>query len=204
MQDAEILEPSDKPIIDEAYPYFKNGVYQYIDEYLQSDNSIIILQGPPGTGKTRFIRAALARCGEGMEKPTEALYTSDFSVMEDDELFVDFITGRENFLIVEDCDLLLKARDSGNHVMHRFLNVADGILRGLGKKIILSTNLPNISDIDEALLRPGRCFDLARFRKLTNLEASKLVTVLGKDGVEANETLEKSQLSLAEIYREVK
>ena len=54
--------------------------------------------------------------------------------------------------------MLLKARTSGNEDMHRFLGIADGIARAQSRKIIFTTNLPNITDIDPALIRPGRCF----------------------------------------------
>jgi hypothetical protein len=53
---------------------------------------------------------------------------------------------------------LLAPRADGNRTLHRFLNIADGIASAHGKKIIFSTNLPSVRDIDEALIRPGRCF----------------------------------------------
>ncbi len=52
--------------------------------------------------------------------------------------------------------VMMKPRAGGNQRLHRFLNIADGIASAHGKKIIFSTNLPNIHDIDEALVRPGR------------------------------------------------
>ena len=48
------------------------------------------------------------------------------------------------------------ARSNGNVDLHRFLAVADGVVRAQGRKIMFTTNLPNIGDIDEALVRPGR------------------------------------------------
>jgi hypothetical protein len=33
-----------------------------------------------------------------------------------------------------------------------------GVVRAQGRKIIFSTNLPNAGDLDDALLRPDRCF----------------------------------------------
>ncbi|MEJ8867663.1 hypothetical protein, partial [Pseudomonas jessenii] len=46
----------------------------------------------------------------------------------------------------------------GNQALHRFLNIADGVASADGKKIIFSTNLASVRDIDDALIRPGRCF----------------------------------------------
>jgi ATP-dependent 26S proteasome regulatory subunit len=58
------------------------------------------------------------------------------------------------------------ARANGNVDLHRFLAVADGVVRAQGRKIIFTTNPPNIGDIDEALVRPGRCFATVRTRPL--------------------------------------
>ena len=73
-------------------------------------------------------------------------------------------------------DHLLMARSKGNVDVHRFLAVADGVVRAQGRKIIFTTNLPNIGDIDEALVRPGRCFATVRTRALDRREAASLLT----------------------------
>jgi len=39
--------------------------------------------------------------------------------------------------------------------LHRFLAIADGVVRAQGRKIIFTTNLPSVGDIDDALVRPG-------------------------------------------------
>jgi hypothetical protein len=44
---------------------------------------------------------------------------------------------------------------------------------------VFSTNLPNVSDIDDALLRPGRCFDVLQFRPLTRAEATDVIAEAG-------------------------
>jgi hypothetical protein len=77
--------------------------------------------------------------------------------------------------VIEDADHLLKARSRGNVDLHRFLAVADGVVRAQGRKIIFTTNLPNIGDIDEALVRPGRCFATVRTRALERREAASLL-----------------------------
>jgi ATP-dependent 26S proteasome regulatory subunit len=58
--------------------------------------------------------------------------------------------------VIEDADHLRMARANGNVDLHRFLAIADGVVRAQGRKIIFTTNLPNVGDIDEALVRPGR------------------------------------------------
>ena len=53
--------------------------------------------------------------------------------------------------MIEDADHLLMARANGNVDLHRFLAIADGVVRAQGRKIIFTTNLPNVGDIDDAL-----------------------------------------------------
>jgi len=57
--------------------------------------------------------------------------------------------------------------------LHRFLTIADGIVRAQGRKIFFTTNLPNVGDLDDALLRPGRCFGAIHARSLTPPQASR-------------------------------
>ncbi len=106
----------------------------------------------------------------------QVLYTADMRALESDEIFVDFVTGNHDAFVIEDADHLLKARSNGNVDLHRFLAVADGVVRAQGRKIIFTTNLPNIGDIDEALVRPGRCFATVRTRALDRREATSLLT----------------------------
>src|SRR5207344_2938402 len=82
--------------------------------------------------------------------------------------------GRQDAFVIEDADHLLKPRSDGNQHLHRFLTIADGVVRSQGRKIIFSTNLPNVGDLDEALIRPGRCYARLNIRALTPDEARRL------------------------------
>jgi ATP-dependent 26S proteasome regulatory subunit len=126
--------------------------------------------------------------------------------MESDELFVDFITGSHEAFVIEDADHLLLARNDGNHDLHRFLAIADGVVRAQGRKIIFTTNLPNIRDIDEALLRPGRCYATVCTRPLDRSEAALLIGRVKPDAIDAAALLDTlfanaRSASVAEIYR---
>jgi len=137
-----------------------------------------------------------------------AMYTADKNALEGDEIFVDFITGLHDAFVIEDADHLLQPRTDGNRHLHRFLMIADGVVRAQNRKIIFTTNLPNIGSIDEALLRPGRCFATIQLRQLAQTETDAVLSRLlpGDPGAAAlaRETLfatgEKSR-SLAAIYR---
>lgn len=151
---------------DEFYPQITGDLSTYYDNYLSSSSNILLLIGPPGTGKTSFIRGLIHHSGG------DGLISYDPKILHDDDIFADFMKGSEKLMILEDADEFLASRKKGgNTIMHRFLNVGDGLVSSSKKKIVFSTNLPSVKDIDSALMRPGRCFDILHFRKLTPAEA---------------------------------
>jgi hypothetical protein len=159
---------------DEAYPELREPVGEFITRYLDADETVLILLGQPGSGKTRLARTILGEMSRRKGDSAEVMYTGDRRALESDEIFVEFITGSHDAFVIEDADHLLTARSSGNQDLHRFLAIADGVVRAQGRKIVFTTNLPNVGDIDEALLRPGRCFATVRTRSLTREEAARL------------------------------
>jgi hypothetical protein len=129
------------------------------------------------------------------------LYTADKRALEGDEIFVDFITGSHDAFVIKDADHLLMARANGNVDLHRFLAIADGVVRAQGRKIIFTTNLPNVGDIDEALVRPGRCFATVRTRALLRSEAESLLTRL--NGARALHDQTASEIALPKDVRSI-
>lgn len=182
----------DRLPVEEMYP-FLNGesLASYYDRYLASSANILLLIGPPGTGKTTFIRGLLAH------SQSSAIVTYDAGILEKDGLFARFIEDDANVMVLEDSDAFLKSRSDGNTMMHRFLNVGDGLVTTKGKKMVFSTNLPSIRDIDSALVRPGRCFDVVTFSELTEEQANKLSKRLGVEEISGGT---KDKYSIAEIF----
>ena len=82
-------------------------------------------------------------------------------------------------------------------MMHKFLNVSDGLISAADKKLVFSTNLPNVRDIDSALLREGRCFDVLQFRPLTRKEALAVV----EETKSTRELGDGQEFTLAEIFK---
>ena len=194
-------------IHDEAYPTLGEPVSGFVSRFLQASETVLVLQGSPGTGKTRLVRAILGAMSERKGDSAKVMYTADKKSLEHDEIFVDFITGSHDAFVIEDADHMLLARSGGNHDLHRFLAIADGVVRAQGRKIIFTTNLPNIKDVDEALLRPGRCFASVRTRNLSRDEASLLLSRLVHEEarhaaiMDAIFTPGVKMASVAEIYR---
>jgi len=177
----------DRVPIEEMYPFLEGkNLGQYYDDFMKSSASILLLIGPPGTGKTTFIRGMLQHCN------VSAMVSYDSNVLEKDFVFASFIEGDKSILVLEDADMFLKSRQEGNTMMHKFLNVGDGLVTTKNKKLVFSTNLPSIREIDPALVRPGRCYDIITFRELNQGEAEKLAA---KVNVTLKDTREKWTIS---------
>jgi hypothetical protein len=207
LQSAWIEEMADDVLRDRAYPEIAGGVRGFIARYLAAPESVLVLQGPPGTGKSRLIRGILGEMSRRKGEHAAALYTGDMKALASDEMFVKFITGRQDAFVIEDADHLLKPRADGNDHLHRFLTIADGVVRSQGRKIIFSTNLPNVGDLDEALIRPGRCFARIYVRNLTVEEAKALAEEIAAGDAEKQTRAALAfaagdrKRSLAEIYQ---
>lgn len=179
------------PPLKSAYPWVPQGVDEFTKTFMESRESILVLMGPPGTGKTNFIKNMIKFTGRN------AMVTYDTNLLFSDGFFAAFMSDRNcNVLILEDADNIMGARKDGNSMMHRFLNASDGMISMRDKKIIFTTNLPKVSDIDPALIRPGRCHDILSFRHLDQTECRSVLKELGRDD---SIELKKSNYSLAEI-----
>jgi hypothetical protein len=165
----------EEQLFDEAYPYLDYGVDDYISKYLKSESPVLIFMGKPGTGKTRFIRYILQTISAKKGRNAEAIYTMDQEAFGADRFFLHFLTNGFDAMVLEDIDINLKPRSDGNSTMNKLLGGADGLIRNKNRKIILSTNLTNIKDIDDALMQKGRCFDRLESRLLSPEESGRLL-----------------------------
>jgi SpoVK/Ycf46/Vps4 family AAA+-type ATPase len=193
---------------DEAYPMLGEPVLEFVRRYLDANETVLVILGPPGTGKTRLLRGILGEMSRRKGDSAEVMYTCDKRALEGDAIFVNFITGSHDAFVVEDADHILTPRANGNQDLHRFLAIADGVVRAQGRKIIFTTNLPNVGDLDDALLRPGRCFAAVHARSLTPTEAMKLIAKLCAGNAEHERLATAAALpagakscSVASVYR---
>ena len=156
--------PPDTP--DVLYPWIPGGLDSFIAGYLKSRAALLFLVGPPGTGKTSFIRKMIH------DNKLAAIVTYEERLLDNDELYASFL-GREEstVLVIEDAAEVFKSRDgAGARFVSRFLNVSDGLVPHNGKKIVFTSNVESVIDVDAALTRPGRCFAVLEARALTSVE----------------------------------
>ena len=184
--------PNKYPIL-EFYPEI-SSVYDSLEdlyeEFLTSPEPIMLLIGSPGTAKTTFIRGLM----KYSKKNIGVTYDKKLMQVDPDILFYD--TDKFDIFVFEDSDVMLHKRTDGNDQMAKILNVSDGLIPNKNRKMIFSTNLPSVKDVDEAMLRPGRCFGVFDFRRLSQEEA---VVVANKLNITNFDSTTQKDWSIGEI-----
>jgi hypothetical protein len=178
----------------EMYPFLQERnttLDEYYDAFKNSSPKILLLMGERGTGKTSFIRGLLKR------HRWDAMISYDEKVLTDDSTLIRFLESSSDCFVIEDSDNLIYKREQGNNFVHKFLNLGDGLITKSGKKLILSTNITSIDEIDSALIRPGRCFDVLQFNKLTPDQARNLIETRNLDI-----TPPDRDVSIAELFNQ--
>jgi Ni2+-binding GTPase involved in maturation of urease and hydrogenase len=208
-----IPEVFEDKIYKEAYPYI-NDIEKMIEDYILTPEPVLILMGKPGTGKTRLIRYIVKKMSlkyrmkiernidvdddyDRDETWPKVAYATDSKILCKDQVFIDLLSGQTFALVLEDMDVNLTSRQDGNEMMNKMLSVSDGFLCNVKTKIIISTNIQNVSEIDAALLRPGRCFATINTKELNKTEAENLLKAMK---VNDFQDLDKENYTLAEVY----
>lgn len=149
----------------EFYPFISaqtdETLDEFIDAYLESRSSLLFMIGDPGTGKTSLARSI-------MRKATDfRLITINSPSVIQSPQFSDYISEcyTPTLMLIEDCDTVLGSRENGNELMATLLNATDGLVNNRFKMII-NTNLAELSSADVAITRPGRCWGQIQFSPL--------------------------------------
>lgn len=156
----------------EAYPDITESPKEMWDAFAAASANVLLLIGDVGTGKSSWIREMMNQRGwDG-----KAYVVDSANVLMAPE-FSDFI--RElpagSVLICEDNDMLTRKRTDDNIHMSALLNATSGLI-ATSLKIIITSNLNSVDEMDTGIIRPGRLFDVVNFRKLTVDEATTLYT----------------------------
>ncbi len=178
-------------ISDLYYPYIQTSTM--FDQFFTGAENILLCVGQPGVGKTKLGTLALKYAAKNTDKipydkflqgigvnfqyinvvfvkGAEVLARDDFwQAMEDDP---------PDFVIIDDLDYMLTKRSADvqssddqikNKFLNQFLSYTDGVEK-YKTKFIITTN-QKYDEIDTALLRKGRLFDILELRELTQEEA---------------------------------
>lgn len=162
-------------------------------QFLACDENVLILHGQPGTGKTTFIKYMLSHLSE--EEGNKAIaYAKDASVINSSNFWAMLHEGAYDKLILDDADGLLTPRsETVNKGLSELLSFSDGMIPNR-TKIIITTN-QEVKEIDEAIIRPGRCFDFLVLEPMTYAYAKNIwVNKLGNTEASFNTLFKDSEL----------
>ena len=157
----------------------------YVERLRKRPNGLTIFEGKPGTGKTFYLRHLI-----GDLKETHRFYfipTASMSVLSKPE-FIGFWadqrlhhSGKMFVIVLEDSDGALMTRGSDNRdQVSALLSLSDGLLADFLRLQIICTINCSASDIDPALLRPGRLLCHRVFERLDYAHATRLAESLGR------------------------
>lgn len=178
-------------------------IYEDIVNFIGSTerkSGLVILNGEPGTGKTYFIRHLITNVPNNYILVPPSIASS----LASPEFITFLIENKDSVFILEDCETVIRNRSVSefSSAVSSVLNMSDGLMSDIFNGKFICTFNADISSVDEAILRKGRCFAKYEFCKLTKDKATSLLKERGFD-VEAED-----DMTVADIYnydvREIK
>jgi hypothetical protein len=190
-----IIKKSDLGFLSEKfYPYIDIDVM--LQQFFTGHENILLLVGEPGLGKSKFSSMIIKYAINNPDLIPYDKTINDFDI-ENQFINIAFAKGNEvlcddtfwrtleeketDFCIIDDLDYMLTSRGSEimsnddaikNAFLNQFLSYTDGVKKNK-TKFIITTN-QRYDDIDTALLRKGRLFDILELRKLHRHEALEI------------------------------
>ena len=154
-------------------------------------NGLIILHGLPGTGKTNYIRWL-----SGVAKRRLVYIPTEMTNQLTSPQFVDFLLEHKGLtFILEDAEASLSSRmGSERSIVSGILNLTDGLLGDVLRCQFICTFNTELSNVDKALLRPGRLLVRQEFTKLTVDDANKYLRSVDSDVI-ATEAMSLAELT---------
>jgi len=152
----------------------------------ETEGRLILFHGAPGTGKTTAIRALMHEWGPWCE--THLITDPDRMFADSDYLIsvLESVEGRSaptlgsppgepkwKLVVAEDADPYLRstARFDAGAALGRLLNATDGLLGQSTKTLVLLTTNEELTSLQPALIRPGRCLTRIEFSQFSEEEA---------------------------------
>lgn len=179
----------------EYYPYIDTD--ELYKQFFESNENILLLSGESGLGKSKFATLGLKYLKEHPQYATDMnslvydnyidiVYTKSIKLLSNEYFWTDLSSNP--LVIIDDLDFMLTRRSAEelsesdvikNSFLNNFLTYTDGVVKNK-TKFIITTN-QKIDDIDQALMRKGRLFDIIELRRLKNDEARLIWKNTGLD-----------------------
>lgn len=165
-------------------PYI--DIDEMFSQFFKGRENILMFVGPSGLGKSKLSSLAIKYMFEHPDEFDKSGYeevvtVKSTQVLASDEFWHHLQVIKPKLVLIDDLDFMLGARDEEitnghdlqkNAFMNQFLSFSDGIIKS-NTKFIITTN-QDIDDIDSALLRKGRLFEIIQLRPLTKDECEKI------------------------------
>jgi lambda repressor-like predicted transcriptional regulator len=168
-------------------------VYQDIKSFLnQKGSGLIILNGEKGTGKTSLIKSFASNFPKKYRIVTNAIAQR----LAEPEFVSFLLEEKDSIFILEDCEQILMDRSENTFggAISNILNMSDGLMSDIFNIKFICTFNADITKIDSALLRKGRCYANYEFKPLS---VDKVKVLSEKHNLGINVT---KPMTLAEIY----
>jgi hypothetical protein len=225
------LDETDRDIDPKDLAYISEMYYPYVDikimfeQFFTGSENILLLVGEPGIGKSKMSTLALKYAHQHPENipydkieqnPSlenqfiNVVYVKSIDVLVNDQFWRNIEARQIDFVIIDDLDYMLTKRDSEsssqedankNIFLNQFLSFTDGVEKNK-TKFIITTN-QKYDDIDSALLRKGRLFDIIELRHLTKVEARKIWIDNGLPAAQFKEVFNQQEVLAADLGSEI-
>lgn len=178
---------------------FKEVSDHIVDQLNKQDNNgIVLLHSAPGCGKSFYMRylTTVIKNKKLIYFPPDMTHR-----LADPEFMSLFFDHPNSVLFIEDAENALQKREGGsNQAVSNLLNNSDGLLAdALRLQIVCTFNCP-LSNVDPALLRPGRLIAEYKFDNLSKNKSSSLIKKIYSAESEHYLNYDGQPKSLAEIY----
>lgn len=158
----------------------------------ERESGLAVLHGCAGSGKSFFIKNMIS----SMDKQFILVTNAIAAHMAEPEFIAFMMENKDSIFILEDCEQILMSREENRFggAIANILNMSDGLMSDIFNIKFICTFNTDIENIDEALLRPGRCFVNYEFKPLCKEKTTSLLKSLG------HEAENPEEMTLAEIY----